>query len=227
MRYKGRLGMIRAPVLQGNATPLVLTQRTGAVYWVSDVATRIARALADGAETSDFTITDSTGNSFAPTSIVSKPTMEFGLNVTAYPVGPYSLVASTNARVYSLANVGGFRTFTLDTGQDTQDVTEFGAKWREFEVTLAGWTATASGFWKDPTFTVGGTTIYLTAGQINLDETPFVISFFPQFDTAAGVYHRFVGLAEIEGGPMGAEVDGILTKEIRIRGVGPLYFRID
>lgn len=219
-RYKGRLGMVRAPSALGDAAAVVLAQRTGAVYQVSDLTTRIARGLSDDAVAADFVVTDGAANTFNPTSIV-KPVMEFNLDVTTYPTAPYQ-VTSSNSRVYTLANVGGFREFSLDLGGDVADATEFGMEWREPILTLRGWTARASGFWKDQDFVADA-----DAGMVDLDDMPCVVTFFPQLDTAAGVYIRFVGLAEVVGAGVNVPIGELATKEIRIEGVGPLYTRID
>ncbi len=219
-RYKGRLGMVRAPSALGNAASVALAQRSGAVYQVSDLTTRIARGLSDDAVVADFVVTDGAANTFNPTAIV-KPVMEFNLDVTSYPTAPYE-VTSSNSRVYTLANVAGFREFSLDVGGDTADGTEFGMKWREPILTLHGWTARASGFWRDQNLMADA-----DAGMVDLDDMPCVVTFFPQLDTDAGVYLRFVGLAQVVGASLNVPVAELATKEIRIDGVGPLYFRSD
>ena len=220
-RHKGRLGMIRTPSAEGNASSLGLRLKSGSTYYVSDLDTRLARALTNGAETSDFVIGDDAAGTFFPTSI-TKPVMEFALDVTTWSTSPYEIESSVNNRVYTLANAGGVRDFSLDTGAEVSDGTTFGMAWRENIATLRAWSAEAEAYWQDENLTVDA-----TGGLYDLDDTPFVCTFYPEFDTVGETYGRYVGLAEVTGFSAEIPVETLIVKRIRFQGVGPLYWRAD
>ncbi len=220
-RVKGRFGRIRAPGPAGNETTTTLTQKSGSIYHISDIAVRMARALTPEAVTSDFVMADDNVATFFPTGI-TKPVAEFDLDVTTNPTSPYMIFQSSNARVWTLADVGGFRNFELQTGHDLVDATEFGMAWREHVAVLRGWSATAERFYIDENFTVDA-----TGNNVDIDDMPVVVSFFTELDDVNDNYSRWIGLAEVEGVTLNVPVGELITSTVSFRGIGQLYFRRD
>ena len=219
MAAKGRLGAIYYPTADYDINSDVLEQvggvSSGTGRYVLDVTTtRIKTAFKPSAVVADFSILP---GPLVPTSIIG-PAAE--VVTTADLTDPsFNTTGNLATATYELAQAGGFVNWRISAGPDMEDITELGDSWGNHVTTLKRWSITAEGFWQDENFTVDA-----SAGNVDVDDTPMVISAFIDIDNTA-YYHRLVGYVEGLNFEVGVAVGSIVSKSITFTGHDGLYFR--
>lgn len=211
--YTGLTGAIYVPTGLSNLSEVTFAEigSTG-FYIIQTQSTRISRAFTAQAVIGDFvTVPPSAG------SVVSLITPTGTIEISG--AGATVAVTSSNNRVYTMAKIGGFHEFTLDTIVELLEVTEFEDLWRVFEKSITGFQAVCQRHYRDENFSVNvaGTMKAITGGK-------FPVEFF--LSRGSGERQRFVGEVFIEEYGLASGRSGAVTHStINMRGDGLLYYR--
>lgn len=216
---RGHLGAILVPTSVGNFAAQAFTEvGTSDIFMITNETTRIARAFTEASVLTDFVVTEAGAATFNPTSLL-RGVGEIGFDETGY-AAPYT-VTSSNSRVYTLAQAAGFFNWTITHENRQVETTQFQDSWAEFaQVGVRGWTAEAESYYIDENLTVDA-----GAGFVDLDDAPFAVKFFIEYDATTGLYRRFEGLAHISGFDIRDTVGDVLRKRITFQGEEDLYYR--
>jgi hypothetical protein len=208
--YTGLTGAVYVPTGVGDHSAITFAEigATG-FYVIQQESDRITHAFTDAAVIGDFTP--------AAGAMVSLIAPTGTLEISG--AGATVAVTSANSRVYTMAKIGGFHEFTLDTETELLDVTEFEDPWRVFEKSVTGFSAVCQRHWRDENFAVdvAATMQAITGGK-------FPVEFF--LDRTSGARFRFVGEVFIEEYSAASGRSGAVAHAtINMRGNGQLYYR--
>lgn len=119
-------------------------------------------------------------------------------------------VVTVSGSALTVAQAGGFFTWSLEPEQDLQDVTTFASGgWKENELTLRGFKGSAEAFWGNGDF-------FNRLGQ----EVVVVL----YVDSGASK-NRYEGFGIISADGVEANVEDIIKESVEFTGVGQLYYR--
>ena len=213
--YRGHLGAIMAPTSSGNmsAQAITDTDSPGTFYRLGE-RLRATRSFTEAAVVTDFVITAAVGGTDIPDSL-NLATGELVWDDTGF-TAPYT-VTSSSGRVYALEAIAGFSEWSFTMGNDFAETTEFQDAYAEFVNLTKRWTAEASAYWRDPNLTLNAT--------IDVDDGPFVVRLFTEYNTADDEYSYWTGLAHISDFSVPQTIGSPVMKRISFLGTKDLYYR--